>query len=112
MTATTDSTADVLDGLSLQARTAISEHRDAYEHHHAAARAAHDPETAGREQAVVDAAMTAWNRALGSAAAIEQVADALGVDLANDRRRHLPRGHAMTDATRYQEGAVVAHDAN
>lgn len=89
MTMTT-STADVLDGLYLQYTTVIAEHRDAHQHHARqadAAYAAGDPDTCGRERAYADLAMTAWNKALGAAAAIEATADALGVDLAHDRRR-------------------------
>jgi hypothetical protein len=89
MTAT-HSTADVLDGLYLQYRTAIAEHRDAHAHHAGradAAEAAGDPDTSGRERACADFAMTAWTKALGAAAAIEATADGLGVDLAHDRRR-------------------------
>jgi hypothetical protein len=89
MTAT-HSTADVLDGLYVQYTTAIGEHRDAHQHHARqadAAYAAGDPDTSGRERAYADLAMTAWTKALAAAAAIEATADALGVDLAHDRRR-------------------------
>jgi hypothetical protein len=42
--------------------------------------------------------MTAWTKALGAAAAVEATADALGVDLAHDRRRVAcvcPEGDAL-----------------
>lgn len=90
MSSTTHSTADVLDAHYDAARTAIHQHRTAHEGYRdreRRARQAGDDVTAGREGACADACAREWERALGAAAAIEQLADAFGVDLARDRRR-------------------------
>lgn len=94
MNTITHSTADVLDAHYDRTRSAIAQHRtahDGYRERERRARIACDDVTAGREAACADAAAREWERALGAADAIEALADALGVDLAHDRRRADPR---------------------
>lgn len=90
MTTTTNSTADVLDAHYEAALQAIRLAARDYEAHTTKA-----AETTGRERGVWgaqrDMAAREWERALGAADAIEGLADALGVDLAHDRRRADPR---------------------
>lgn len=71
------------------ARAAIHQHRTAHESYRdreRRARDAGDDEGAGREGVYADTSARQWQRALGAAEALEQLADALNVALANDRR--------------------------
>lgn len=82
-------TARVLNAHYDAARHAIHEHRTAHEGYRERerrARAAGDDDTAGREGACAVLAAREWDRALGAARALEQLADSLEVALANDRR--------------------------
>lgn len=90
MSSTTHTTADVLDAHYDAARQAIRQAREAHERHSQAARATNGADR-GALQAHADIAVREWERALGAAAAIEALADALGVDLEHDRRRADPR---------------------
>lgn len=87
MTTTTHSTADVLDAHYEAALQSIRLASRDHELHREAAAAAEDPRESGFWQAQRDMAAREWGQALGAAAAIEQLADAFGVDLAHDRRR-------------------------
>lgn len=82
---TTTHTAETLNIHYDRARAAIDAHRRGHDRHREAA-AATDGADRGRSQAQADMAAREWERALGAADAIEQLADALGVDLAHDRR--------------------------
>lgn len=57
---------------------------------HREAAAATEGRERGQWQAQADMAAREWGHALGAADALEGLADALGVQLANDRRRALP----------------------
>ena len=72
-----------------EARATIAAQRAAYDRA-AAVVAASDGAERGRAEADRDAAERAWLRALGAAAELEGLADAVGVALPEDRRRYLP----------------------
>ena len=75
-------------------RTDLGRAIEAYENTNDLAKLARDddrPEGAGRWAAAADLAWRDWGRALGAADALERLADSLGVELADDRRHHLPK---------------------
>lgn len=75
--------------------------------HQAHATKIDDGERGGGGQAQRDLAARDRNRALGAAAALEELADVLGVALTEDRRRHPANAAALTDRAADHTWAVA-----